>query len=119
LGLIGLVLAVVGLYAIVAYQVEQRTREIGIRMALGADWSQVVRMILHGAGFMGLAGVGFGFVFSLALRNALNAGAARQPLNWLVFTVVPLGLLITALLAAAIPAHRASRIDPQEALRQE
>jgi len=120
-GLMGLVLALVGLYAIVAYQVSRRTREIGIRMALGAERLQVMRMILKHASSIAVAGIVIGIILSFALKNALSGGDADpstlSPLPVLFF--VPIGLFLTTLLAAAIPARRASRVDPMMALREE
>jgi macrolide transport system ATP-binding/permease protein len=120
IGLLGLVLALVGLYAVVAYQVARKTREIGIRMALGADRPQVMQMILKQASTMGLTGVGIGLVLSLAGSRALSASVMATPgFDPVLITVVPLGLLLTTLFAAAIPARRATRIDPMAALRQD
>jgi macrolide transport system ATP-binding/permease protein len=120
IGLLGLGLALVGLYAVVAYQVARRTREIGIRMALGADRPQVMRLILRQAATMGLTGVAIGLVLSLAAGRALTASLMATPaLDPVLVTLVPLGLLATTLVAAAIPARRASRVDPMVALRQD
>jgi len=120
IGLLGLGLALVGLYAVVAYQVARRTREIGIRMALGADRPQVMQMILKQAAAMGFTGIGIGLVLSLAASRALSASVMATPaFDPLLVTLVPLGLLLTTLLAAAIPARRASRVDPMVALRQD
>jgi predicted permease len=120
IGLLGLVLALVGLYAVVAYQVARRTHEIGIRMALGADRPQVMQMILRQAAIMGLTGVGIGLVLCLAGSRALSASVMATPgLDPLLISVVPVGLLLTTLFAAAIPAQRATRIDPMMALRQD
>ena len=120
IGLLGLVLALVGLYAVVAYQVARRTREIGIRMALGADRPQVMQMILKQAATMGLTGVGIGVVLSVAGSRALSASVMATPgFDPVLISVVPLGLLLTTLFAAAIPAQRATRIDPMGALRQD
>jgi putative ABC transport system permease protein len=120
IGLLGLGLALVGLYAVVAYQVARRTREIGIRMALGADRPQVMQMILKQASAMGLTGVGIGLVLSLAASRALSASVMATPaFDPLLVALVPLGLLVTTLAAAAIPARRASRVDPMVALRQD
>ena len=119
-GLLGLGLALVGLYAVVAYQVARRTREIGIRMALGADRPQVMRMILKQAATMGFTGVGIGLVLSLAGSRALSASIMATPgFDPVLVTLVPLGLLLTTLLAAAIPARRAAGVDPMLALRQD
>ena len=119
IGLLGLALALVGLYAVVAYQVEGRSREIGIRMAVGAERTQVVSMILKQAAVMSGIGTVIGVVLSLAATRALRAGPLLSALDPLLFSLVPLGLLVTTLLAAAIPARRAARIDPIQALRQD
>jgi predicted permease len=120
IGLLGLGLALVGLYAVVAYQVARRTREIGIRMALGADRPQVMRLMLKQASTMGLTGVTFGLLLSLAGSRALSASVMATPaFDPLLVTLVPLGLLLTTLLAAAIPARRAARVDAMVALRQD
>jgi predicted lysophospholipase L1 biosynthesis ABC-type transport system permease subunit len=120
IGLLGLGLALVGLYAVVAYQVARRTREIGIRMALGADRPQVMRMILKQAAAMGFTGVAIGLIASLAGGRALSASVMATPgFDPLLVTLVPLGLLVTTLLAAAIPALRAAGVDPMVALRQD
>jgi hypothetical protein len=120
IGLLGLALALVGLYAVVAYQVARRTREIGIRMALGADRTGVMRMILKQAAAIGLTGVGIGLVLSFAGSRVLSASIMATPgFDPVLFTLVALGLLLTTVLAAAIPARRASRVDPMVALRQD
>jgi hypothetical protein len=120
IGLLGLGLALVGLYGVVVYQVARRTREIGIRMALGADRPQVMRMILKQAATIGLTGVGIGLVLSLAGSRALSASVMATPgFDPVLISVVPLCLLLTILFAAAIPARRATRIDPMIALRQD
>jgi predicted permease len=115
---IGLVLAIVGLYALVSYQVARRTREIGIRVALGAARGQVLRMVLREAVVMSLTGVGIGIVLSLAAGRGLTMGRPA-PFSLGLNVLVPLGLLLTTLLAVAIPARRASRVDPLIALRQD
>ena len=120
IGLLGLGLALVGLYAVVAYQVARRTREIGIRMALGADRPQVMRLILTQAATMAFTGVAIGLVLSLAGSRALSASVMATPgFDPVLVTLVPLGLLLTTLLAAAIPARRAALFDPMVALRQD
>ncbi len=120
IGLLGLGLALVGLYAVVAYQVARRTREIGIRMALGADRPQVMQLILKQAAAMGLTGVGIGVLLSFAGSRALSASVMATPgFDPVLVTLVPLALLLTTILAAAIPARRASRVDPMVALRQD
>jgi macrolide transport system ATP-binding/permease protein len=127
-GIMGFFLSLVGLYAVVSYQVAKRTREIGIRMAIGAERFQVMRMILKQAGIVAGIGMFIGLSLSVALRPALLASLGRPntttggPLagfDPLLFGLVPLSLMVITLVAAAIPARRASRIDPQRALRQE
>jgi len=118
-GLIGFGLALVGLYAVVSYQVALRRREIGIRMALGAHQPQVMRMILKQAAMMGGAGVSVGLVLSVLYVRAIGAALSVPAFDPLLFSLVPVGLLLTTLVAASIPARRAARLDPMSALRQE
>jgi predicted permease len=120
IGLLGLGLALVGLYAVVAYQVARRTREIGIRMALGAGRPQVMQLILKQAASMGLTGVAVGVLLSFAGSRVLSASVMATPgFDPVLFTLVPLCLLLTTVLAAMIPARRATRVDPMLALRQD
>ena len=118
-GLLGLALALVGLYAVMAYQVARRTREIGIRMAIGAASPQVMKMILRQAAVMGVSGIVIGLVLSFAGGRALSAALGVPSFDPVLFGLVPLLLLVTTLLAAAIPARRAARADPMLALRQD
>jgi predicted permease len=126
LSAIGLVLAVVGLYALVSYQVSRKTREIGIRMALGAEREHVVKSVLGQAASMVASGVAVGIALIVAATRAAGAGGDQFGGGFLVVTpnlawatAVTLGLILTALAAAAIPAWRAARIDPMQALRQD
>jgi putative ABC transport system permease protein len=121
LGLMGLGLAIVGLYGLVAYAASRRTREIGIRMAIGADQSAVLRMVL-GRGFvLAVAGLALGLAASLGagrlLAAAFPTGNNRQDFVSLLI-VIPVVLAVT-FLAAYIPARRASQINPTQALRHE
>ncbi|HXE59931.1 MAG TPA: ABC transporter permease [Gemmatimonadaceae bacterium] len=119
-GALALVLAVVGLYGTLAYDVARRRNEIGIRMALGAAWRDVVRLIVGDAGRLVLAGVVIGAALSFAgtrFVGSLLYGVAPQDLRTLAgATLVLAG---TALIATLVPAWRAVRTDPTEALREE
>ena len=118
-GLIGLTMALIGLYAIVSYQVSRRTREIGIRMAVGAMQGQVLRMVLRHAATLGVAGVAIGTAISIAGARGLAALAEAPLFDPLLMAAAPVALLATALAASLVPARRAARIDPQAALRQD
>ena len=121
LGLMGLGLAIVGLYGLVAYGASRRTREIGIRMAIGADQAAVLRMVLGQGLMLAVVGLAIGLVASLGagqlLAAAFPTGDDRQDFVSLLI-VIPVVLAVT-FLAAYIPARRASRIDPTQALRHE
>jgi predicted permease len=122
LGLMGLILAVVGLYGLVAYSVSRRTREIGIRMALGADRSKVIWMVLKQGMQLGVAGVAVGLVASFLACNVLTSRlwvATFDHVNPLLYALIALPLLAITVLAAWAPARRASRVDPMRVLRDE
>ncbi|HEY1204513.1 MAG TPA: ABC transporter permease [Bryobacteraceae bacterium] len=122
MGLMGLLLAIVGLYGLVAYSVSRRTREIGIRIAIGADRQKVVRMVLGQGLTLGAAGVAAGLVVSLFACRALTSATwffSFDRINPLIFVAIPLPLLAATALAAWAPARRASRVDPMRALRDE
>jgi putative ABC transport system permease protein len=119
-GIIGLLLAVVGIYGLVAFTVAQRTREIGVRMAMGADRRHVVGLFLrHGAKLL-LAGSGIGIVLAAVAGRLLTSLLyGTSPTDPLTFTLVPLVLAAAALVAAYLPARRASRLDPSVVLRSD
>jgi putative ABC transport system permease protein len=119
-GAVGLVLAAVGLYGVTAYSVEQRTREIGVRMALGASRSSVYQLILKEAGWLTLIGLVTGLSGSIAaglFMRSLLFGV--RPWDVSILSTVAAVLITSALLASYIPARRAARVDPMVALRCE
>jgi predicted lysophospholipase L1 biosynthesis ABC-type transport system permease subunit len=119
-GVLALLLAVVGLYGVIAYNVERRKREMGIRMTLGASSSAVLRLILRHAGRTALLGLGLGLGAALlAGRFMTSLLYAVQPHDPIVLGVVTLALALVVLLASWIPARRAARTDPLMALRAE
>jgi ABC-type antimicrobial peptide transport system permease subunit len=119
-GLLALVLAAIGLYSVIAYNVAQRTHEMGVRIALGAQVADVVRLVVTDGVRLGAIG--------LALGSLIALGAARwvkpllfeeSPRDPVVFTFVTLVLLAVTIAASWIPARRAAKVDPQVALRTE
>jgi predicted permease len=119
-GVLALTLAIVGLYGVMSYSVSQRTREIGVRMALGARRADVVRLILGQGLRLTLTGMAIGLVCSVALtwvlRSVLYSISATDPVS---FLAVAITLTIVALVASYVPAHWATRVDPMRALRTE
>jgi predicted permease len=119
-GLLALILAAVGIYAVVAYTTKQRTHEIGIRIALGASKADVLRQVLGQGLRLTLAGLAVGVAVSLVLTRFLRGmlfGVATS--DWLTFSTVSVALCLVALLACFIPARRAASVDPMQALRAE
>jgi predicted permease len=117
-GGIVLLLGMVGIYGVIAYSVSQRSREIGIRMALGAERRSRSNMVLRQGALLVLIGTAVGLVawlFAAQLMRALLYGI--QPIDPVTFLVVPVLLLAVAFLASYLPARRASRVDPMVALR--
>jgi putative ABC transport system permease protein len=110
----------VGLYGVRAYQVARRTREIGIRMALGADAADTQRLVLREGLILTSIGLGLGLAISLVLGKVLASMLYRvSGLDPLVFSVAPVLLAAVSLVACYLPARKASRIDPLIALRYE
>ncbi len=119
-GFVALLLAAIGVYGLMAYAVQQRTQEIGIRMALGASTGTVRSMTLSQGMRLALAGVALGTAAAWALARFLESFLyGVKPNDPLVFIVTPVVLAATAFLAVLLPALRATRIDPLQALRHE
>lgn len=119
-GFAGLALATVGLYSVMSYSVTRRTREIGIRMALGAQAGVVQRLILRQGMALTFIAVALGLPAALAMAKFSSTFLyGVRPYDLMTFTAVPLCLAVVALLASWIPARRAARVDPQTILRYE
>jgi putative ABC transport system permease protein len=119
-GVLAILLSAVGLYSVMAYVVSQRTREVGIRMALGANHADVMRMITVQGMRLAALGVGIGLLLSLGLARALSSlliGVSGYDVT--TFVIVSALLVLVALIACYLPARRATKIDPLVALRYE
>ena len=113
-------LAGIGIYGVVSYLVAQRTRELGVRMALGADRADVVRLVLAQSLRHVLPGIVLGSAAALALTRLLRSQLfGIAPHDLVTFAAVPLGVLVISLIAILVPARRASAVDPVVALRRE
>jgi ABC-type antimicrobial peptide transport system permease subunit len=119
-GGLALVLAAIGIYGLMAFTVEQRTQEIGIRMALGAGAAALRGMIVKQGMLLAFIGIALGLAAAYGLTRLLTAFLFDvKPVDPLVFAVVPIVLALVSLGAIWIPASRATRIDPALALRRE
>jgi predicted permease len=119
-GVLGLLLASIGLYAVIAYAVGRRTQEIGIRMAVGATRRSIARLVLREGLRMAMIGVAVGLPIAFGIAQLLRDGLyGFPPADPLTFVAVPLLLVAVTLLACWLPARRATRVDPIVALRYE
>ena len=116
---LALALAATGLYSVVSFAVTQRTQEVGIRMALGAPRTSIIRLVVASTGTMLGLGIGIGLGLSVALNKVVTSwanGSSRDPLTLLASALL---LLLVAVAACIVPAWRAATIDPMRALRTE
>ncbi len=117
---IALVLAAAGIYGVMAYFVTQRTREIGVRIALGAQWEDVLKLILRSGMMLVVVGLTIGLLGAFALTHLITTLLFEvSPTDPITFAAVALSVILAALLACYIPARRATKVDPLVALRQE
>jgi putative ABC transport system permease protein len=117
-GVVAILLSFLGVYGLKAYSVARRTREIGIRLALGATARDVVRMIIGEGARITVIGLAIGFIFAIAVGKIvgkfLYGVTGSDPVT---FTLIPIALAIVALIACWLPARRATRVNPMTALR--
>jgi len=119
-GALGLVLAAVGLYGVMSYAVEQRTSEIGLRMAFGADRGHVIRMVLRSASWQIGIGLGIGIPLAIVAGKLMKDQLfGVKPGDPVMLAAAAALLILAALLSSVVPARRAAGVDPMVALRSE
>jgi len=115
-----LLLGTVGIYGVIAYSVSQRTREIGIRMALGAQRSELTGLFVRHGLLLSAIGVAIGLIAAFASMRLLSSLLYKvSPVDLMTYSAVSCGLVLTAFLASYLPSRRAASVDPVEALRSE
>jgi putative ABC transport system permease protein len=118
--MIALTLAVVGLYGLISFGVAQRARELGVRVALGAQRDDIMRLVMREGMFIALLGIALGIAGALTLTRLLEGMLYQvRPTDALTFTAVSLLLVVTAAFANYVPARRAAKADPLAALQSE
>jgi len=119
MGLLGLALALSGIYGVMSWSVARRRREIGIRMAVGADRTSVVNMVLRRGAMLGTWGTAAGLALGLTLGRSIGASLAAPAFDWRLTAAVAIALFAMTLAGAYVPARRAARLDPNRVLREE